>query len=110
MSSSHTLTPAAALTKPLAVLVVDGGARGGFGHVGRCLAIWEELGGRAVFNVADADVVRVLRDLGAVVGGGGSSAPVALIDRRTHTSAADVEQWQHDQAAKAPAGATVEAP
>jgi spore coat polysaccharide biosynthesis predicted glycosyltransferase SpsG len=92
MSSPHTLAPAAPSANPLAVLVVDGGRRLGFGHVGRCLAIWEELGGRAVFDVVDADVVRVLKTLGAPVDGAHASAPVALIDHAAPTSAAEVQR------------------
>jgi len=90
MSSPHTLAPEGAEAGPLAVVVVDGGARTGFGHVGRCLALWEELGGRAVFAVADVDVVRVLRTLGAAVGAADGSMPVAVIDRATPTGAAEV--------------------
>lgn len=92
MSSPHTLAPTASLANPLAVLMVDGGERVGFGHVGRCLAIWEELGGRAVFDVEDAGIVRVLTTLGAPVSAAHSSAPVALIDRRAPTSAAEVQR------------------
>jgi spore coat polysaccharide biosynthesis predicted glycosyltransferase SpsG len=94
MNLPHKLAPVGAVASPLAILVVDGGQRIGFGHVGRCLAIWEELGGRAVFAVEDADVVRVLTTLGAPLGGDPSSAPVALIDRRTPTGAAEVERLQ----------------
>jgi UDP-2,4-diacetamido-2,4,6-trideoxy-beta-L-altropyranose hydrolase len=92
MSSPHTLAPASAVANPLAVLLVDGGARSGFGHVGRCLAIWEELGGQAVFVVGDADIARVLTTLGASIGRDDTHAPVALIDRRAPTSAAQVRQ------------------
>lgn len=92
MSSPHTLAPASAIANPLAVLLVDGGARSGFGHVGRCLALWEELDGRAVFLVEDADIVRVLTSLGAPIGGDDTQAPVALIDRRAPTGAAEVQR------------------
>jgi len=94
MSSPHTLAPAATTANPLAVLVVDGGARLGLGHVGRCLALWEELGGRAVFDAEDADVVRVLRTLGAPVRAADGSMPVAVIDRATPTGAAEVARRQ----------------
>lgn len=79
---------------PLAVLVVDGGARIGLGHMGRCLALWEELDGRAVFSAEDGDVVRILRTLGAPVGAADTVAPVALIDRATPTGAAEVARRQ----------------
>lgn len=79
---------------PLVVLVVDGGARIGLGHMSRCLAIWEELDGRALFSAEDADVVRILRDLGARVGAPDSMAPVALIDRATPTDTAEVARRQ----------------
>ncbi len=78
---------------PLAVLIVDGGARSGLGHAGRCLAIWEELDGRAVFSADDAEVVRILRTRGATVGAD-PWAPVALIDRATPTAAAEVLRRQ----------------
>jgi hypothetical protein len=52
------------------------------------------LGGRAVFSVEDADIVRVLRALGAPVGVRDTPAPVALIDRALPTGAAEVRRRQ----------------
>jgi hypothetical protein len=47
-----------------------------------------------VFDVADAGVVRVLHALGAAVGAEDGSAPVAVIDRASTTSAAEVARRQ----------------
>ena len=91
---AEALAPKSAEASPLAVVIVDGGARVGFGHVGRCLALWEELGGRAVFAVEDADVVRMLRTLGVPVGAADVSLPVAVIDHATPASAAEVARRQ----------------
>jgi hypothetical protein len=94
ISSPHRQAGKGAEASPLAVVVVDGGARAGFGHVGRCLALWEELGGRAVFAVEDGDVVRVLRAIGAPVRAADGSTPVAVIDRAAPTGAAEVARRQ----------------
>jgi spore coat polysaccharide biosynthesis predicted glycosyltransferase SpsG len=92
MSSPHTLAPTPGSTNPLAVLLVDGGRRTGFGHVGRCLALWEELKGHAVFAVEDMDVIRVLTELGAAVASADTPAPIVVIDRRRPTAAAEVKR------------------
>jgi spore coat polysaccharide biosynthesis predicted glycosyltransferase SpsG len=95
MSVPHTLTPSAAVATPLAILLVDGGPLAGLGHVGRCMAIFEEMEGRAAFAAADAETERALRCWGApalVRMDPAAAAPVALIDRRTPTAAATVAQ------------------
>jgi hypothetical protein len=80
-------------------LIADGGPRLGYGHVGRCLALWEELGGGASFRVSDASVASFLRARGAPtvldgewgspteldrtpdVGAGFDGAPIVVLDR-----------------------------
>jgi UDP-2,4-diacetamido-2,4,6-trideoxy-beta-L-altropyranose hydrolase len=94
MSSAHTLATGSAAAKPLATVVVDGGARLGFGHVGRCLALWEELGGRAVFAARDYEVACALRAVGAQVIAAEGSTPVVVIDRATATGADEVAREQ----------------
>jgi UDP-2,4-diacetamido-2,4,6-trideoxy-beta-L-altropyranose hydrolase len=94
MNSPHTLAPKGAVANPLAVVVVEGGARVGFGHVGRCLALWEELGGRVVFSAEDSDVMRVLTTLGATLATSETWAPVVVIDRATATGVTEVAHLQ----------------
>lgn len=62
--------------------VVDGGPRLGFGHVGRCLALWEELERRAAFRVRDASVAAFVRARG-VTTAATEGAPVVVLDRAT---------------------------
>ncbi len=94
MSSAHTLALGSAVPKPLVTVVVDGGARLGYGHVGRCLALWEELGGRAVFAARDYEVACALRAVGAQVLAAEGSTPVVVIDRATATGADEVAREQ----------------
>lgn len=70
-------------------LVADGGPEVGYGHVGRCLALAEAVGGGAVFALEDAAVERFVRDRGGQVGGA-PNAPVVVLDRAQATSAAEV--------------------
>jgi hypothetical protein len=84
---------------PLVELVLDGGPRLGFGHLGRCLALWEELEGRAAFRVTDASVAGQLRARGAhtVLAGTweasaplGGAAPVVVLDRAAPAAVGEV--------------------
>ncbi|HST56587.1 MAG TPA: hypothetical protein VLJ42_11945 [Solirubrobacteraceae bacterium] len=61
-------------------IVADGGPRLGFGHLGRCLALWDELGERAVFRVGDAAANDFLSARGVPIAAGGE-APIVLLDR-----------------------------
>jgi spore coat polysaccharide biosynthesis predicted glycosyltransferase SpsG len=78
------------------IVLANGGPRAGLGHVGRCLAVVEELEGRAAFAVEDAETERALRSWGTPVLAGGDAAEaaavaaVALIDRREPTGAEEV--------------------
>jgi spore coat polysaccharide biosynthesis predicted glycosyltransferase SpsG/SAM-dependent methyltransferase len=73
-------------------IIADGGPQTGFGHLGRCLAIAEELGGDAVFAIEDESAAEFVRTHGGRVGE--QPAPVVLIDRRAPTSAEEVRERQ----------------
>ncbi len=64
----------------LVEIIAEGGPRLGFGHAGRCLALWEELGDSAAFQVHDDAVVCFLREQGAPIVSN-SSAPLVVLDR-----------------------------
>ena len=81
-------TERAALT-PILQIIAAGGPRIGYGHIGRCLAIAEELGDAAVFSVEDPGAAGFVRAHGARVAAA-SDAPVVLIDRRAPTGADEV--------------------
>src|SRR4051794_31045921 len=65
----------------LVEIVAEAGPQIGFGHVGRCAALWEALGEHAAFAVADEDARAFLTARGAAVDGA-PRAPVVVIDRR----------------------------
>jgi UDP-2,4-diacetamido-2,4,6-trideoxy-beta-L-altropyranose hydrolase len=75
----------------LVELAADGGPRLGFGHVGRCLALWEELRGRATFRVNDASVAGFLRERHAPTVGAGD-APIVVLDRAAPVAEEEVRQ------------------
>lgn len=79
-------TPVAhATTAPLVLVLTEGGPRTGLGHVGRCLAIWEELGGRATFALEGGGGTELLAARSLVPAPCDTPAPVVLIDRRAST-------------------------
>ncbi|MFI5009050.1 MAG: hypothetical protein ACHQDY_02110 [Solirubrobacterales bacterium] len=80
--------------EPLVEIVLEGGPRLGFGHAGRCLALWEELEGRAVFRVQDAAVSGFLQARGAPVVAGGGHAPFVVLDRAAPVAPAEVRALQ----------------
>src|SRR3954462_5748168 len=67
------------------VLRVDAGAQVGFGHAGRCVALWEQLRERCVVAVTDATAAAFVRRSGARVADGGARGDVTGIDR-AHTA------------------------
>jgi UDP-2,4-diacetamido-2,4,6-trideoxy-beta-L-altropyranose hydrolase len=87
MSSRHKLTAQREPGTMSVLFLLDGGPQIGFGHVGRCLALWEELGDYAAFAIADPTVIRLLRKRGVRVSAPGSPARVVLVDRQAPTAA-----------------------
>jgi spore coat polysaccharide biosynthesis predicted glycosyltransferase SpsG len=73
----------------LVEIVADGGPRLGFGHVGRCLALWEEFEGRAAFHVRDEAVAGFLQARGVPLAPS-AAAPIALLDRAQPTGEQEV--------------------
>jgi UDP-2,4-diacetamido-2,4,6-trideoxy-beta-L-altropyranose hydrolase len=90
MSSPHTLAARRASGSLLLVILVDAGRRLGFGHVGRCLAILEELDGRAALAVRDRATARLLKARGVPLVTPDTPAPLLLVDRRKPTGAHEV--------------------
>jgi spore coat polysaccharide biosynthesis predicted glycosyltransferase SpsG len=97
-SSTEAYPQAAAAPSPgpLVEIVADGGRQLGFGHVGRCLALWEELGAAAAFRVTDESVAEFLTARGAPLESAGRPARVVLLDRAEPTSERDVRSLQLD--------------
>jgi len=82
-TSSRTVQPQPTLARsaePLLEIVAEGGPRLGFGHVGRCLALSEELREQAVFHVREDAVACFLRKRGAPIACT-HDAPLVLLDR-----------------------------
>jgi UDP-2,4-diacetamido-2,4,6-trideoxy-beta-L-altropyranose hydrolase len=63
------------------VLRVDAGAQVGYGHAGRCLALWEQLRERCVVAVTDAAAAAFVRRWGARVASADARAEVTIVDR-----------------------------
>ena len=81
------------------VLRFDAGAQVGFGHAGRCLALWEQLRDRCVVAVADAAAVAFVRRWGARVAGEDARGHVTVIDRAHTTPVEEVEALREAGAA-----------
>ncbi len=60
------------------LISVDGGPQSGYGHVGRCLALWDELGGACVFAVSEPGVAGYLHERGVALAAG-TDAPASVI-------------------------------
>jgi len=75
-------------------IAADGGTAVGFGHVGRCVALWEELGDESVFRISDPLAAEFLRARGATVAPGPVEAPIVLLDRIAPTGEAEVRALQ----------------
>jgi UDP-2,4-diacetamido-2,4,6-trideoxy-beta-L-altropyranose hydrolase len=87
MSSSHKLAARAVCKAPSVLFLLDGDRQLGFGHVGRCLALWDELEDQAAFAIEDPDIARVLNTLGVRLAAPNLPAPVVLVDRHAPTGA-----------------------
>lgn len=74
-------------------IAVDGGAQVGYGHMGRCLALWEELGDTAVFSVEDPVAARYLRARDAPIAQPVSPRLVVL-DREKPAGPAEIRRLQ----------------
>ncbi len=73
--------PFAAMRPGQILISVDGGPQFGYGHVGRCLALWDELGAACVFATSDPSVAEYLRERGvALATGGDAPASVVVLD------------------------------
>jgi UDP-2,4-diacetamido-2,4,6-trideoxy-beta-L-altropyranose hydrolase len=77
-----TATPVAAA--PILILS-EAGPQIGMGHIGRCLAIWEELADEAAFAVEGPGGAELLAARGVPPAPASTPSPVVLIDRRTPT-------------------------
>ncbi|HEV3320939.1 MAG TPA: hypothetical protein VG147_01970 [Solirubrobacteraceae bacterium] len=78
MPETHTAVP------PILILS-EGGPRIGMGHIGRCLAIWEELADGAAFAVEGAGSAALLATHGVPLAPASTPSPVVVIDRRMPT-------------------------
>jgi spore coat polysaccharide biosynthesis predicted glycosyltransferase SpsG len=90
MNTANTLASRAAATAPLVIVLTDGGPVIGLGHLGRCLAIWEELDGRAAFAGEGLGSANMLAERGVAVVAASAPAPVVLIDRPKPTGVDEV--------------------
>ncbi|HXA53449.1 MAG TPA: hypothetical protein VNV37_01105 [Solirubrobacteraceae bacterium] len=79
---------------PLVVVHTEGGPGIGLGHIGRCLAIREELGDGVAFAVDGPGSAELLAARGIAPVPPGTPAPVVLIDRRTPTAPEAVTRLQ----------------
>lgn len=77
---------------PSFVLRVDAGPQVGYGHAGRCLALWEHLRERCAIAVADSAAAEFVRRRGARVAAPADRADVTVIDRAPAASVAEVRE------------------
>jgi UDP-2,4-diacetamido-2,4,6-trideoxy-beta-L-altropyranose hydrolase len=71
---------------PPILILSEGGPRIGMGHIGRCLALWEELADEAAFAVEGPGSAELLAARGVPPAPASTPSPVVLIDRRTPTA------------------------
>ncbi len=90
MDTAHTLAGQVVATAPLVVVLTEGGPLIGLGHVGRCLAIWEEFDGPLAFAGESLASTGMLLERGVAVVPANVPAPVVLIDRREPTGGDEV--------------------
>jgi spore coat polysaccharide biosynthesis predicted glycosyltransferase SpsG len=92
IDSLHKLTVHDTAVAPTILFLLDGGPQVGFGHVGRCLALWEELGDRAAFAVEDSGIARLLDGLGVRLAHPRTQTAVVLLDRRAPAEVGQVRR------------------
>src|SRR5579863_9029997 len=73
--------------EPLVTVFTEGGSQIGLGHLGRCLAIWDELEGRVSFAVENPESAGMLAAHGVAPAPACTPASVVLIDRSEPTAA-----------------------
>lgn len=81
----HTRSPSSEPTAPLAIVLTEASSRAGLGHVGRCLAVWEELEGEAAFALEGLENTNVLSARGVTLLPDHTPTPIVVIDRREPT-------------------------
>jgi hypothetical protein len=91
--SARTRPGGEAAARTLVRIVADSGPAIGLGHVGRCLALWEALGGEGTLTTRDPGA-RAFLEARGVPAGDGEDAPVTVLDSRTPTSEAAVRELQ----------------
>ncbi len=79
---------------PVVLVRAAGGTANGFGHVGRCLALWDEMGPEMSFVTDDERVGEILRDQGVGLAPEGSLAPIMVLDNAYPTDLAEVLELQ----------------
>jgi spore coat polysaccharide biosynthesis protein SpsF len=84
-------SPGAALS---VLVVADGGGSIGFGHLSRCLAVAQELGGRCAFATGGSQAGAWLTDRGARITSATTVAPVTLLDRVAPATVEEVAALQ----------------
>lgn len=96
IDTADTLAGGAAPTAPWAIALTESGPATGFGHIGRCLAICEELDGRVAFAGTASEEVNAVAGRSVSVVPASTPAPLALIDRAEPTGIEAVAQL-HEQ-------------
>lgn len=76
---------------PSFVLRIDAGPRVGYGHAGRCLALWEQLRDRCQIAVADSAAAAFVGRWGARVAGPEARGDVTIIDRAPAAEVGEVQ-------------------
>jgi spore coat polysaccharide biosynthesis predicted glycosyltransferase SpsG len=92
----HTRSARAAPAAPLVIVLTEAGSQAGLGHMGRCLAIWEELEGEAAFALDGLESADVLATGGVALVPASTPAPVVLIDRRAPTGTGVLESLHRE--------------
>lgn len=79
---------------PTVVFRADGGHRAGFGHLGRCVAVAQELGDEAAFEVGEGATAAWLAEQGTRTVPESTGGSVVVLDRVAPVPAAEVRLLQ----------------